>query len=127
VSAIALGTAVRDVPRWLREQDVDPGAACYVSADADAVLLPVAALRGPPDSRGYNPERLRDVLEALTTGTPWPAVPVLREPGNGAVLLDGAHRLAVARAIGLPAIPCLVLTRKEAELCYPGGERYTEL
>lgn len=112
----------------MREQDVDLGGACYVSADADAVLLPVAALRGPSASRTYNPERLRNVLEALATGTPWPAVPVLREPGNGAaVLLDGAHRLAVARAIGLPAIPCLVLTRKEAELCYPGGERYTEL
>lgn len=102
---------------------MDLRGARYISADADAVLLSLAELRGPPDSRGYNPERLRHVLEALATRTPWPAVPVYREPGNGAaLLLDGAHRLAVARAMGLLAIPCLLLTRMEAELCYPYPE-----
>ena len=113
------GTTVYDVPLWLREQDVDLRGACYVSADNDAVLLSVVELRGPPDLCGYNSERLLQVLEALATGTPWPAVPVYRAPGDGAaVLLDGAHRLAVAKAIGLAAIPCLLLTREEAELCY---------
>lgn len=119
-------TAVYDVPAWLSGLSVDLRDARYVSATANAVSIPVAELRGPPDSRGYDPERLHRALLAFAAGTPWDAVPVYREPGERvAVALDGAHRLAVAKAIGLKAIPCRLLTRDEAEggYCYPEGQR----
>jgi hypothetical protein len=43
-------------------------------------------------------------------------VPVYREPGSPvAVVLGGAHRLAVAVALGYDTVPCELLSRDEAE------------
>ena len=85
------------------------GRGAYRCDDATAVLLRVEHIRAPIvglGRRGYVVERLRAVLRAIASNAPLPSVPVCCEPDTTqAVLLDGAHRLAVSIAFGVRGGP----------------------
>ncbi len=110
-------------------QPLGATAPCYRCDDVGAVLVPIAELRGPvihPGRRGLVVDRLRSVLQAIVSGSPLPAVPVYREPGAAhATVLDGAHGYAISLALGFASIPCLLVSRDDAELVYqyPEGQR----
>src|SRR5579871_4141280 len=81
----------------------------YRCDDPAAVLVPVGELIPPilgPDRRGLMPERLRWVLESISTGRPLDAIPVYREDGAQYVtILDGAHRYFASVKCGFSLIP----------------------
>jgi len=86
------------------------------------MAIPLSELRWPR-SRALDPARLRRILGAIASRTPLPAVPVYREPNTAtAVVLDGAHRLAIALALGYSSVPCKLLSLQEAASAY----RYPE-
>src|SRR6185437_8794275 len=100
----------------LSEFGLSPGnAPPYRCADPKAVPIPVSELHWPR-GRGLDPARLRRVLGIIARREPLAPVPVYREPGSPvAVVLDGAHRLAVSIALGYDTVPCELLSRDEAE------------
>jgi ParB-like chromosome segregation protein Spo0J len=54
------------------------------------------------------------------------AVPIYREEGSAqAVILDGAHRHAIAIKLGCSTLPCRYVTIDEAKLRYgyPDGQQ----
>lgn len=123
---------IYSVPAALFEEaGLRPGGAterAYRCSDPSAVLIPVRDLRTPsigPERRGYELHRLQSVIAAIAASVPLPPVDVYREPDGQVVLLHGAHRLAVSLAYGLPAIPCLPVSRERAEarFNYPNGQR----
>jgi len=68
-----------------------------------------------PD-RKLNEEALRDLLSGIRDGKALPPILVFRKPGAElARLVDGTHRWRVAAALGFSMIPCLLLTRDEAD------------
>lgn len=114
--------ALREVPAdMLAEYGMQPGGApAWRCDDAEVELVPVTALRVPA-TRGLDAERLRRLLSGIAAGNPLPAVPVFREP-DAVVVLDGTHRVAVARAAAFTHVPCLALDLDEAR----DGYRYPE-
>lgn len=117
--------ALREVPAtMLAEYGVQPGGApAWRCDDLGMELVPVAALRVPA-TRGLDPERLRRLLSGVAAGDPLPAVPVFRE-ADAVVVLDGMHRVAVARAAAFTHLPCLALDEDKARdgYRYPEGQR----
>jgi ParB-like chromosome segregation protein Spo0J len=105
------------------EYGVQPGnALAWRCDDVGMELVPVAELRTPA-SRGLDAERLRNLLRGIAAGVALPAVPVFREP-DAVVVLNGMHRLAIARAAGFTHIPCLTVSLDEARdfYGYPEGQ-----
>ncbi len=95
-------------------------AASYPCTDPSATLLPLTELIVPVGRR-LNAEAVRDLLAVLRDGAALDPVAVFREPGEAqASLLDGLHRWHVSQALGFPSIPCIFLSREDAEV----GFRY---
>lgn len=103
--------------------------ASYRCDDPAAVLVPLGELIPPilgPDRRGLTPSRLRRILEAIATGQSLDAIPVYREDGaKCATILGGTHRYFASEKCGFSSIPCMELSREDAELLYryPEGQR----
>ncbi|MGB6452252.1 MAG: hypothetical protein WBE92_15990 [Steroidobacteraceae bacterium] len=91
--------------------------------EPNAELVPVVELRVPA-ARGLDPERLRSLLLGVAACDALPAVPVYRAP-EAVVVLNGMHRVAVARAVGFTHVPCLAVDLDEARhfYRYPEGQR----
>jgi len=110
----------------LVEFDLTPARAPpYRCQEPDAAAIPLSELRWP-HNRALDPARLRRILGAIASRTPLPAVPVYREPNAAtAVVLDGAHRLAIALALGYSSVPCKLLSLQESKdgYRYPEGQR----
>jgi hypothetical protein len=111
-------TAVYDVPDQLlskfgfrRGAHSDPNV--FICTDPHAIAILMSELRWPI-SRALDPQRLEYALRCFRDGIPQAAVPVYCPEGTRrAVVLDGAHRLAVASALGLPAVPCVKHERED--------------
>jgi len=111
-----------DVPAsMLAEYGLSPRTLSATSFRCDeptAVLLPLDDLILNASRRLHEPS-VRWLLGEIRDNRPIDAVPIFREPGMArATLFDGMHRWRVSRALGLPLIPCLYLSRFEAESGY---------
>jgi hypothetical protein len=91
--------------------------------DIDTILIPFGDLRIKA-ARPLNPTRLRWPLGEIAAGRALRPVPVFCEE-TVAVVLDGAHRIAVARALGCHSVPCVAVSLDEARdfYGYPEGQR----
>jgi hypothetical protein len=115
----------------LVEFALQPGSGQIIRCVAAGTIdVPLAELRGPsiaPGRRGLRADRLRSILSAIAAGTPMEsAVPIFREEGSAqAVILNGAHRHAIAVKLGCSTLPCRFVTLDEAELLYdyPDGQQ----
>ena len=122
-----INPALREVPdAMLTEYGFQPGrppAPTWHCDDPGVELVPLVALRVPL-GRGLDPQRLRWPLGRIAAGHALPAVPVFREL-DALVVLDGMHRVAVARALGFTHLPCLAVDEDEARdfYRYPEGQR----
>jgi hypothetical protein len=116
---------LRAVPATMvAEYGVQPGQTpAWRCDDVGMELVPVAELRTPA-TRGLDAERLRSLLRGIAAGAALPAVPVFREP-DAVVVLNGMHRVAIARVAGFSHIPCLAVSLDEARdfYRYPEGQR----
>jgi ParB-like chromosome segregation protein Spo0J len=76
----------------------------------DVLPVPLDRLRANPDfqprARGLDPEHL-ERLRASDPAT-WPPLLVAPDADGGYDVVDGFHRLHVARELSLPTLPCVV-------------------
>jgi hypothetical protein len=87
----------------------------YTCSEPAAVLVPIGEVSGP-DGRKLNEEWVRSLLRGIRDGAELPPIVVVRHPGAPrAQLVNGAHRLHVSAALRFPMIPCLHLSRDEAD------------
>jgi len=124
-----MSAEVYEVPdALLREAGLGAGSGIVIRCDMPGcVHVPLTALRGPviaPGKSGLKLARLRRILSAIADDAPMAtAVPIFREEGAAqAVILDGAHRYAVALKLGCATLPCIYVSREDAVL----GFRYPE-
>jgi len=109
-----------DVPdHLLAEYGFRRGAAVAVSyrcIDKEAVLIRTSDVYAKRPDRKLNEEAIRDLLSGIRDKEALPPIIVYRKAAAElARLVDGTHRLRVAVALGFSMIPCLLLTRDEAD------------
>jgi hypothetical protein len=116
-----MNAVVYEVPdALLMEAGLGVGSGIVIRCDEPGcVHVPLAELRGPiiaPGKRGLKLDRLRRILLAIADDTAMTkAVRIYREDGAAqAVVLNGAHRYAVAIKLGCATLPCIYVSREDA-------------
>lgn len=107
-------------PELLAAHGLNPGVpkACPACSDPSAVATAISSLTVP--DRWLDELGMTDIVEALAAGKPLPPVQAYRALDSPtAELLDGYHRLAVARAAGFQAVPVVYVQREDANDYWP--------
>jgi hypothetical protein len=91
-------------------------AVSYRCIDKEAVLIRTSDVYAKRPDRKLNEDAIRDLLSGFRGEVALPPILVYRKRGAAAALLiNGMHRCRVSGAFGYPMIPCLLLTRDEAD------------
>lgn len=94
--------------------------------DAEYTMVPVGALTVDESyQRDVIAKRVRQWREEGFDVALFGALAVARYPDETLAVWDGAHRLALARALGIDAVPCMVVARTRAEAALLFSRRQT--